>query len=460
MLRTDRSPSHTVMAATIGVVMVGYFCSLAVNWPGHLEFDSIRQLLEGRRGLYANWHPPLMSFLLGIGDAIFPGGALFVLLDTSLAFGAMVFLVVLSRKPSRFSPLFAAACVALPQFFLFQAIVWKDILFGDLTLLGFVLIGFLGTAAARRQTALKILTPLVFALAILSRQNGATILPCAAIAWYLNKSRSSDSRQAARSASVFVLLTVIFACSMHLGLQTRASKALGPREQVEDLQLYDIAGMLQHDPTLSLPILQTRAPGMAALLQEHGPRLYSPAGQDPLVDFPPTGRLIISSRDPVNRQWQALVLSNLGTYLSVRARDFLWLLLGRDPKLCSVYQVGVDGDPLDLKAAHLTRRYDGRDRWLGETYATTLAATPLLSHDFYALLGLFSFVCLVRRRRPADLAMACLIGAAAMYCGSFFFIAISCEYRYLFLLDLAVIAATFHLAMDSAGIARDFSHRQ
>jgi len=56
--------------------------------------------------------------------------------------------------------------------------------------------------------------------------------------------------------------------------------------------------------------------------------------------------------------------------------------------------------------------------------------------------------------------MACLIGAAAIYCASFFFIAISCEYRYLFLLDLAAIAATFHLAMDFAGIARDFSHRR
>lgn len=450
MLRTDQCRPNRVMIATIAVVIIGYVCSLVVNWPGHLEFDSIRQLLEGRSGIYSNWHPPLMSFLLGVTDAIVPGGALFVLMNTTLAFGALVSLVFLSQRPNALSPLFAVICVALPQLFLFQAVVWKDILFGDLTLLGFVLIALI-TSRQRlgyRQIALKILASLVFALAILSRQNGVVILPCAAIAWCLSESRFSNLCQGATGAAVFAALTILFAFSIHTGLQTHASKALGPREQIEDLQLYDMAGMLQRNPALSLPILEARASGIAAVLRENGPRLYTPAGQDPLIDFPPIRGFIISSLAPVNDQWRALVLSNLGTYLSVRADDFVWLLFGSDPDTCSVVQIGVRGAPQDLKAAQLAPRYDRRDRWLYENYATPLLATPLFSHIFYALLGLSCFFYLLWRQRPADLAIACLIAAAGLYAASYFFISVSCEYRYLFLLDLAVIAAAFYLAID------------
>src|SRR5689334_12898261 len=82
------------------IILAGYAAALIVNWPGHLEFDSIRQLLEGRREVYSNWHPAIMSWMLGVFDAVVPGGALFVLFDATLAFGALLSLLWLVEKPS------------------------------------------------------------------------------------------------------------------------------------------------------------------------------------------------------------------------------------------------------------------------------------------------------------------------------------------------------------------------
>src|SRR6185295_10600707 len=112
-------------ASAAAIVIGGCAVMLLVNLPGHLEFDSVRQLLEGRAGVYSNWHPPVMSWLLGLGDAIAQGAAAFVVFDVLLAFGSLLSLLWLVPHPTWPSVVAALICVALPQLFLFQAIVWK-----------------------------------------------------------------------------------------------------------------------------------------------------------------------------------------------------------------------------------------------------------------------------------------------------------------------------------------------
>ena len=48
---------------------------------------------------------------------------------------------------------------------------------------------------------------------------------------------------------------------------------------------------------------------------------------------------------------------------------------------------------------------------------------------------------LLRRRAPADLAVAGLLAGALVFTLTFFFISIACDYRYLIFLDLAAMAA-------------------
>jgi len=437
-------------ALAAAILVAGFVAALAVNLPGHLEFDSVVQLLEGRSGVYSNWHPPIMSWLLGVGDALLPGAAAFVIFDATLAFGAIASLLWLVKRPAWPAVAAAATVVALPQLFLFQAIVWKDILFADSCLAGFVCLAHAAAQrnSPRRRFALLAAAALFTTLAVLTRQNGFVILPCAAVALGLIAARGGERHLGIVHGAGFFVACVALALGVNALLQLRATKALGAVEQVEDLQLYDIAGMMTREPGLALPILEKQTPALARLMHAKGARLYTPAAHDPLADTPGMGNLIEPATAAVSRQWRALVLAHPGDYLAVRAQDFAWLFLSRHPGQCVTYIVGVDGPASDMQALHLRPRYDDRDAWLDDDYATPLIGTPAFSHPFFAVVGLVSLVLLLRRRRPADLALAGLLAASMLYALSYFAISIACEYRYLYALDLSALAAAFYLLAD------------
>src|SRR5579862_645644 len=79
--------------AAAAALIAGCAITLGLSWPGHLSFDSIVQLHDGRFGFYHSWHPPVMAWLLGLGDRILPGTGLFVLFDAALLFTALLSLV-------------------------------------------------------------------------------------------------------------------------------------------------------------------------------------------------------------------------------------------------------------------------------------------------------------------------------------------------------------------------------
>ena len=187
---------------------------------------------------------------------------------------------------------------------------------------------------------------------------------------------------------------------------------------------------------------------LAKRLTEVGPRLYTPIGHDRLTDDAEIRSFIISSVSVVGRQWRDLILSDPLAYLAVRAQDFGWLFLSQHPHACLIYAVGVIGPVADLNAARLTFRYDGRDHWLDEDYAAPLVATPVFSHPVFAAAGLFCLCFLLLRRRPADLAIAAFLVAVLLYTLSYFVIAISCQYRYLYVIDLSAIGASLYVLAD------------
>src|SRR4051794_41861139 len=109
---------------------------MAATLPGELSYDSVIQLLEGRSAAYSGWHPPIMSWLLGLGDAAIPGAALFVCANALVLTGALLSLPWLAPRTSWATPLVALACVVLPQFVIYQGIVWKDVLFANAVVVG------------------------------------------------------------------------------------------------------------------------------------------------------------------------------------------------------------------------------------------------------------------------------------------------------------------------------------
>lgn len=438
-------------AAAAAILALGGAASYAVNFPGALSYDSYVQLLEGRTASYGNWHPAIMSWMLGVADALRPGGAYFVLFDTALAFGALVCLLWLPRRVSWTAAGFAAVAVCLPQLFLFQGIVWKDVLFADACLAGFVC---LGHAAVRwnnkkyRFAAIAGAAVLVV-LAALARQNGAIVLACAAATLGAIAARIEMRRRTGIVyGAAFLAACVVAAVAVNAALQLRNDGSDSAIALFKILPLYDTVGMKKTRPDLPLGILDSQAPALAKAIRRDGVRLFTPERNDTLVRSVPLRTALDNTPAPVLvRQWFELMRHHPGTYLALRAELFRWVFAAPDLQQCHPYFVGEDGDPADMRALGMWPRYDRRDAML-ERYAQVFVGTPALAHPAFALVALLALAALLQRRRPADLAMAGLLVATLLFTLSFFVISIACDYRYLVALDLSAIAAALYLSAD------------
>ncbi|MBV9331693.1 MAG: hypothetical protein JOZ55_09090, partial [Alphaproteobacteria bacterium] len=178
-------PRNRVQSAAGFLILgCGFVLSVAANWPGQLSYDSVVQLAEGRSGLYGNWHPPVMSWLLGVGDAVLSGAGLFVLFDAGLVFGGLALAFGLSPRKGWAASAIALAFLFTPQLLLYPGIVWKDVLFAGAAVSGFLALGFAAQEWERRlaRAGLLAISLLLLLLAALARQNGIVVLPLAALA--------------------------------------------------------------------------------------------------------------------------------------------------------------------------------------------------------------------------------------------------------------------------------------
>jgi 4-amino-4-deoxy-L-arabinose transferase-like glycosyltransferase len=438
-------------ALAFAMLAAGAAATIALNGPGHLSYDSILQLLQGRSGRYNTWHPPVMAWLMGLGDAVVPGTGLFVAFDTVLAFGALAGVLMLGRGPGRWAAAVVCALIVLsPQMAIYQGIVWKDVLFADSAVAGFVALALAAERAAGRRWVCAVSSFALLALAALTRQNGVVLLPFAAAAagWIAARESMRPWRAAMLGAGALVALVLTVAGATAL-LNLRSDGESGPAEQFRLLQVYDIAGALSLDPDFSLAPLDEDDPELAEVLRKDGRRLYTPERNDPLAGAAvmqhPMANL---DDDAVRATWNGLVTQRPWLYLRVRAMDFAWIVFTPDIKACRPIFTGIEGPQQEMEMLGLAGRKDARDRAL-DRYGHAFFGTPVLSHIPFLLIAAGGVWLLLRRRRPADIALAAMLAGALAFTASFFVIAIACDYRYLYVLDLSALAALLYVCVDS-----------
>jgi uncharacterized protein (TIGR03382 family) len=428
-----------------GIMVGGAAVSLSLNLPGHLSYDSVMQLAEGRAQVYSGEHPPVMSWLLGICDTLWPGASLFVIFDTVMIYGALLSFVLMGRRNSWQTPLLAGACAASPQLMIYPGIVWKDVLFAGSAAAGFACVAYAAVCWGRPAVRRGLLAAglLLLTLGALARQNGAIILPfaAAAVGWIAARSGTGAKRWRGWIYGLtFLGASGLIAVGASAALNTRVEGEPALGEQWESLQTYDIVSAISLEPQVDLKVLRSRAPWLEALLRTQGVADYSPVRVDSLepvfdqIDDQTDGADLIAA------QWEKMVLRQPLVYLRVRARAFRWVFLTPAPSQCLLVYTGVDGRPNEMERAGLRRRQTDTDDALAR-YATVFSSTPVYSHAAYGALGLLLLVGLLRRRRPPDLAVAAMLASALSFAASFAVISIACDYRYLYDLDLAVIAA-------------------
>ncbi len=390
---------------------------------------------------------------VGVFDAILPGTALFVICDVALLFGSLGALYGLRGNSTRAGLVVPALCLLTPQFLLYQGIVWKDVLFANLAIAGFVSLAVAGEywGSTRLRWALLALAFVLLSVATLVRQNGGVVLPAAVacVAW-LAWMRSPANRIRNGATWGFAALTAscILVAGMHAALALRIPGNPSPAVAFRLLEFYDLIGAIKADPKVSLPFLDDDDTDLEALMRTGGVALYTPQRNDTLAQSAKLQRAYFASPDEtIPEEWRNLVLKRPGLYLRVRSAVFGWVFLTPDLVACRPIFTGIGGPAEQMTKLRIKKRFDSRDAALGY-YAQAFIGTPVLSHPFFALLALAETIILFLRRRPADIAIGFLLLSTFAFTASFFIISIACDYRYLYFLDLSGLVTAFYIALD------------
>ena len=442
----------------VAVVLAGAGLSLAINWPGHLSYDSVVQLAEGRAGSYSGAHPPVMSWILGLADALWPGADLFIIFQTTLIAGALIGLLTLGRRVEWECVALCIAVAVTPQLLIYRSIVWKDVLFAGSTAAGFAAMARAAAFWANlpRRWAWTGASGLSLVLATLTRQNGAVVLPFGALAIaFIAGSMGVRGRRTRGVAygTAFLLATVGIAVTGAAALNARIDPDAEAGSPWRALYAYDIVNALSLEPKMALPVMHARDPSLEQVLRTQGVKAYSPVRADGLEPVLERARVSGAVEPVLHAQWNDMIVHDPLLYLRARARTFAWVLLTPDHDQCLLIYTGVDGPADGMVDAGLTRRQSDWDDTLADG-AMLLAATPVYSHAAYAGLAVLLLCVLLWRRRAPDFAVAGLLGAALSFVATFAVISIACDYRYLYAIDVAAIAAAVYVVATWRGVVQ------
>lgn len=445
------APAQSLASRALGAVLwAGLLFLLGANLPGHLSFDSVTQLHEGRAGIRETWAPAIMSWLLGRFDDLVPGTGLYVTASALVLFLSLLSLRALRPRTSWLAAALGLGMVLTPALIIYQAIVWKDVLFTNLAIAGFVCLAHASqTWADRNSRILPVAAALLlFSVGALVRQNGlvAMLFAALALAW---TARAGGWRASLGWFLGFLVAGLVLTQAIGLAVQPRGtSSAEDTRRGVRVLQHYDIVGALAHDPSLKLDIIRKAAPIAWRTIRLQGPRAYTPERVDTFGAVPTLGQSLWPLPDAVVAdQWRDIVLHHPGAYLAHRFDVFVWTFATPIIDRCLPIQVGVEGPPDKLADLKIPRGVEPQDQSM-VNYATWFFDTPLFSHVTYAVIALVVAGFLLWRRDPADVLIAALLLSALAFTASFLLISVACDYRYLYFLDIAAMTGLLYAALD------------
>ncbi len=175
----------------LAMIAAGFGLTLLVFYPGVMTYDARFVYEDIAKGVLGDWQSPVMTVLWALIDPIAPGSAsMFLLIVTLywLAFGLLAFTL------ARHSIWLAVVLLLLalsPPAFVFQGIIWRDVLFAD----SWLLAAALSFAAADRSARLRALMQATGAWPARARRSAAS--ECAY--------RRADSRRHHRLAGAIFL---------------------------------------------------------------------------------------------------------------------------------------------------------------------------------------------------------------------------------------------------------------
>ncbi len=420
----------------LAMIAAGFGLTLLIFYPGIMTYDArfVHEYIA--KGVMEDWQSPVMILLWGWIDPIAPGAASMFLLTVTLYWLAITLLALTLARRSMW---LAAALILLalsPPAFVFQGIIWRDILFADVWLLAAVL----AFAAANRGATLRVPAQAValglLAVGVLLRPNALTAAPIltAAILW----PRQFSWKRALLwlvpiGVVLFGMVQFVYYGVLHATRQ----------HPLHSIMVFDLGGISHFTKESQFPVTFS-APETALLINS----CYQPTLWDIYWRLEPCefvmktlqGEKKIFGTPALTKAWANAVFKHPAAYLEHRA-DFMWNFLGRENLTLwtdDVYEPSKKVFPNRPAFNALVAVHDA------------LKATPLFRAGSWLILCIVVCGFAWRRRDTAAGTFAIgVCGSAAVYDLTFFAVGVASDFRYGYWAVPAGIAGALALGLAS-----------
>ena len=343
----SRSAAVIAPLASLGF---GVALTVAVFAPGYMSPDSVAQLVEARAGAYTDWHPPVMSALWSLLDAVIPGPLGMLILQVTLFFLGAYLLFRAVKLPAKAAVLLVFAVAFYPPHLSNLVVIWKDIGLGVALLLS---LSLLLHAAARRSGWLACLSWGLLTYGVAVRHNAPpAALPIGLLAGALALRRwpwlgNTMPRVPPAAKALALGLLITGSCVLAGRMANRALARGRESHPVQQILLHDVLAVSIATGTPLLPRYFTNGDTSTNLLR----RLYTPnevpmfcCGSTPLRLGTTTSRQLAELRTSWRR---ALALAPVA-YLKHRLAVLASLDGVGRPTVCLPFWTGIVPNDMGL----------------------------------------------------------------------------------------------------------------
>ncbi len=431
MLPADSAPAAATLSRRsiwliATMIAAGFALTLYVFYPGVMTYDARFVYEDIAKGTLGDWQSPAMTVLWALIDPLAPGPASMFLLIVTLYWLAFGLLAYTLARHSIWLAVVLLMLALSPPAFVFQGIIWRDVLFANSWLLAAVL----SFATADRNAKLRVLAQAIalglLVLGVLLRPNALIAAPLLAVAilWPL--------RFSWKRAAIFYVPIGIASFAL---VQLIYYGALGATRQhpLHSIMVFDLGGISHFTKQNQFPAAWT-APETALLTTG----CYQPTQWDIYWRFEPCEFVMhklegdkIFGTPALSKAWVRVIFKHPIAYLEHRAA-FMWNFVARGNLTMwteDVYNPSKKVFPDRPAFNALVAMHDA------------LKPTPLFHAGTWLILCIAVCAFAWRRRDTPSGALAIgVCGSATVYVLTFFTVGVASDFRYGYWAVLAGIA--------------------
>ena len=420
-----RLPQYSVWSIA-AMTAAGFALTLYVFYPGVMTYDARFVYEYAAKGTMEDWQSPVMIVLWRWINPVAPGAASMFLLIVTLYWSAMGLLAFTLARRSIWPAIALVALALSPPAFVFQGIIWRDILFANSWLLAAVL----AFAAADRDAKLRLpaqaIALCLLAFGVLLRPNSLIAAPILAVA-VLWPRQFSWKRAAICFAPIGIALFGLMQFVYYGVLNATQQHPL------QSIMVFDLGGISHFAKENQFPVTWT-APEAALLTTG----CYQPTQWDIYWRLAPCEFVMhklkgdnIFGTPALTKAWMHAVAKHPFAYLQHRAA-FMWNFLSRANLTIwtdDVYEPSKKVFPDRPAFNALVAIHDA------------LKPTPLFRTGTWLIVCMAVAAFAWRRRYTAAGVFAIgVCGSGALYGLTFFIVGVASDFRYAYWAVLASIA--------------------